>query len=209
VALILTPSGAMMTGCRLQYTIVKNAKTGNYYCMARYNMKKQEWSPYLSNSPQDDMASGDEHTYGYVPWPEVGGGGAGNTEITKDELYQKMCAWDKENYIVAAGCTSTRGKENAEGMVSNHAYTVIDAHPQVAGTNIDLFRIRNPWGSGEMEQGMFDDDGPGWDQYPQIKAKLNPVEADDGIFYQTKDEFFTFFDTIYLSASNMTAFKED
>ncbi len=56
---------------------------------------------------------------------------------------------------------------------------------------------------------MFDDDGPGWDQYPQIKKALNPVVADDGIFWVTKEEFFKFYGTFYLSASDMTAFLED
>jgi len=64
-------------------------------------------------------------------------------------------------------------------------------------------------GKGEIEDGMFDDDGPGWTRYPQIKKALNPVVADDGIFWVTKEEFFVFFATIYLSASDMTAFLED
>lgn len=94
-------------------------------------------------------------------------------------------------------------------MVDNHAYSVISAHPNVAGTKIGLFKIRNPWGNGEIENGEFDDDGPGWDKYPQIKRELKPVMADDGIFFLTKDEFFHHFGTIYLSASDMTEFLED
>ena len=69
--------------------------------------------------------------------------------------------------------------------------------------------MRNPWGSGEIDDGDFDDDGPGWDEYPQIKAELNPVFADDGIFWVTKEEFFRFYQTFYVSASNMTEFLED
>jgi hypothetical protein len=57
--------------------------------------------------------------------------------------------------------------------------------------------------------GDFDDDGPGWDEYPQIKAELNPVFQDDGMFWVTKEEFFRFYQTFYLSASNMTEFLED
>lgn len=57
--------------------------------------------------------------------------------------------------------------------------------------------------------GEFDDDGPGWDRYPQIKKLLNPVIADDGIFWVTKNEFFQYYQTIYLSASDMTEFLED
>ena len=93
--------------------------------------------------------------------------------------------------------------------MDNHAYSVIESVDNVAGTDIDLIKVRNPWGKGEIEDGEFDDDGPGWDKYPQIKAELKPVVADDGIFWVTKQEFFQFFQTIYLSASNMTEFLED
>ena len=85
----------------------------------------------------------------------------------------------------------------------------IDCFPNVAGTKFGMMKVRNPWGQGEIEDGMFDDDGPGWDRYPQIKKKLKPVVADDGIFWLTKEEFFKHFQTIYLSASDMTEFLED
>ena len=93
----------------------------------------------------------------------------------------KMYAFDQENYIVAAATTG--GNSTDKGLVDNHAYTVIEAVHNAAGTGIDLFKIRNPWGRGEIEDGEFDDDGPGWNKYPQIKKLLNPVVADDGIFW--------------------------
>ena len=43
-------------------------------------------------------------------------------------------------------------------------------------------------------------------QYPQIKALLNPVEADDGIFWVFKAEFFQYFDVVYLCAQDMSEF---
>jgi hypothetical protein len=49
----------------------------------------------------------------------------------------------------------------------------------------------------------------GWDAHPEVKAALNPVAADDGVFWLEKAEFFKYFQTIYLSASDMTAFLED
>ena len=45
---------------------------------------------------------------------------------------------------------------------------------------VSMLQVRNPWGSGEMKSGKWDDDGPGWDQHPDVKAALNPVELDDG-----------------------------
>ena len=77
------------------------------------------------------------------------------------------------------------------------------------GMGVDLVKMRNPHGSSEIEKGVWDDDGPGWEQYPQIKAELNPVVADDGIFWVSKDEFFQYFVSVFLSASDMTQFLAD
>jgi hypothetical protein len=198
-----THAWALMTGCKEQFEITKNKKTGKYICMAKYNPLKKEWLKH-GNSPHDT----DGVVY-QVAWPEVGGGGSRDKELTEDELFLKMCAWDDVNYIVGAGTTGSSDKNKTDGMVDNHAYSVIESHDNVAGSGFGLIKVRNPWGKGEIEDGMFDDDGPGWDKYPKIKKALNPVVADDGIFWVTKQEFFKYFQTVYLSASNMTEFLED
>jgi hypothetical protein len=188
-----------MTGCKNQYEIWRNPKTGKFGCYLKYHPGKKKWNDH-ANCPHEG-----DNRFWRVEWPGVGGGGGRDKECTEEELFMKLWAWDKENYVVAAG---TSGKSN-EGMADDHAYSVIECHNNVAGTNIDLLKVRNPWGKGEIQKGMFDDDGPGWDRYPQIKKKLNPVIADDGLFWVTKAEFFEFFSNIYLSASNMTQFLED
>ena len=42
----------------------------------------------------------------------------------------------------------------------------------------------------------------------QVKAQLKPVVADDGIFWVSKEEFFRYFPSIYVSASDMSDFVE-
>ena len=195
-----THAWALLTGCKEQYTIRINPATGKFACYGKYNPHERRWARH-ANCPHEG-----EQSLWRNAWPEVGGGGGPNVELTQEELFMKMCAWDDVNYIVGAGCSDKSGDA---GLVDNHAYSVIECHNDVAGTPIDLIKVRNPWGKGEIEDGEFDDDGPGWDKYPQIKRALNPVVADDGIFWVTKDEFFQFFSTIYLSASNMTEFLED
>mmetsp|Transcript_55096 Transcript_55096/g.133858 ORF Transcript_55096/g.133858 Transcript_55096/m.133858 type:complete len:596 (-) Transcript_55096:118-1905(-) len=190
----------MMTGCLEQYTIKTNPKTGKYYCVAHYNPKAKQWTK-LYNCIHDI----DDRMW-RVNWPKVGGGGDKTKELTKKEMFKKMHAWDKADFIVGAGTADSGG---AAGMVDDHTYTVIEAHANLCGTGINLFKVRNPWGKGEVEDGQFDDDGPGWDEYPEIKAYLKPVVADDGIFYVTVEEFFEFFDTVYVCAKSMTEFKED
>ena len=68
------------------------------------------------------------------------------------------------------------------GMVDGHAYTVLQAIENVAGSGFDLVQVRNPHGHGELESGYWDDDGPGWDKYPKVKKALRPIKRDDGIF---------------------------
>lgn len=198
-----THAWALLTGCKEQYTIRINPKTKKYGCYAKYDPYKKKWADH-ANSPHDSDSS-----MWRVAWPKVGGGGGMDLELTENQLFQRLVAWDKQNYIVGAGTKGTSDKHSTAGLVDNHAYSVIESHSNVAGTGIDLLKVRNPWGSGEIEDGEFDDDGPGWDKYPQIKKLLNPVVADDGIFWVTKKEFFHFYQTIYLSASDMTEFLED
>lgn len=147
--------------------ITRNARTGKFSCGGKFNPNTKKWSKQ-SNSPHDCDAS-----MWPMDWPQVGGGGSG--ELEQEELFQRMCAWDDVNFIVGAATNGASDKHRTEGMVDNHAYSVIECHNDVAGTDIDLIKVRNPWGRGEIEDGMFDDDGPGWDRYPQIKRQLKPV----------------------------------
>jgi len=136
-------------------------------------MFTQEWKK-LSNTPSERDVAGLEP----CPWPEVGGGGSAWVEISEDEMFMKMHAWDEADFIVGASSKNTEEDGVASGMIRNHSYSVIDAFHHVAGTNFDLFKIRNPWGFGEIEDGLFCDNGSGWKQYPEIKAELKPVVAD-------------------------------
>lgn len=52
--------------------------------------------------------------------------------------------------------------------------------------------------------GKWDDDGPGWDEYPEVKEACKPeLGVENGIFWMEKDEFFNYFKTVYLCACDM------
>jgi hypothetical protein len=143
-----THAWALMTGCKDQYTISMNPKTGKFICCAKYNPFEKKWAKH-GNSPHDS-----DQSMWRVEWPKAGGGGDMNLEVTADELFQKMVAWDKSNYIVGAGTSGSSDKHSTDGMVDNHAYTVIESRRNVCGTGVDLLKLRNPWGRGEIEDGM-------------------------------------------------------
>ena len=200
-----THAWSLLTGCKDQYTINQQGEGADstYSCYGKFNPNEQEWEEH-ANSPHDGSGS----LWG-MPWPEVGGGGDASLSLTRDELFVRMCAWDACNFILGAGTKAGSDTESTDGIVDGHAYTVLTCVAGVAGTDFDLIKVRNPWGTGEFESGMWCDDGSGWVEYPQVAAQLKPTTADDGIFWVTKEEFFTYFPTVYLSASDMTAFLED
>ena len=79
--------------------------------------------------------------------------------IGRDELFERMSAWEDAAYIMAAGTCAGSDTNDHEGIVDGHAYTILDCQLNVAGSEFDLIRVRNPWGTGEFQSGMWDDDG--------------------------------------------------
>ena len=89
-----------------------------------------------------------------VEWPAVGGGGDSNLELAPDELFRRVVLWDEHNYLVGAATDGLSDKQTTDGLVDNHAYSVIDSRQDICGTGVDLLLIRNPWGEGgELENG--------------------------------------------------------
>lgn len=195
-----THAWRMLTGCIHQYTFKASDK--GWGCFGAFNPNKNQWEK-IENSPHKGFK-------GLWPmkWPEVGGGGALGMKVSQDDLFNRMCAWDDNNYIMGCGTKSGSDKNSTEGIVDGHAYTIIDCIDNAGGTDFDMIQVRNPWGKGEFTTGMWDDDGPGWTQYPAVKAACKPVAADDGLFWLDKGEFFKFFHTIYVCAKDMTEFLE-
>ncbi|CAK0873394.1 unnamed protein product [Prorocentrum cordatum] len=140
------------------------------------NPNTHEWEE-LANSPHDGFRGLWPH-----PWPEVGGGGGLMHKIDSDEMFERMCAFDDENYIMGAGTKAGSDTQDTDGIVDGRAYTIMDCVNNAGGTEFDLIKVRNPWGQGEFKSGMWDDDGPGWTQYPQVKEALKPVAADERVF---------------------------
>merc|ERR1719231_1848146 len=120
--------------------------------------------------------------------------------IDQNQMFERMCAWHDNNFLMALGTKAGSDAHDTDGIVDGHAYTILDCINDAGGSQFDMIKVRNPWGKGEFKSGQFDDDGPGWDKYPEVKAAFKPVQADDGVFWLEKSEFFKYFHTIYLCA---------
>ena len=103
-----------------------------------------------------------------MDWPEVGGGGDKRTKCGHNEMqlartdlverfesrglaeswlgvktstrFERMCAWDDQNYVMAAGSKPGFDNNDTDGIVDGHAYTVITCLNDVAGTTHDLIK---------------------------------------------------------------------
>jgi len=69
------------------------------------------------------------------------------------------------------------------GLIGGHAYSVLSAYE---GDGLKLVKCRNPWGQHEWN-GDWSDKSSLWT--PELKKKLNYVDADDGSFWMTFDDF--------------------
>mmetsp|Transcript_29034 Transcript_29034/g.78565 ORF Transcript_29034/g.78565 Transcript_29034/m.78565 type:complete len:531 (+) Transcript_29034:429-2021(+) len=197
-----THAWSLLTGVKEQYIIQLKPETGKWVCLARYNTKQKEWVKH-GNSPSDG-----EQGMWQVPWPGVGRKGKGGKKgLSEKMLFRKICQWDRANYLIGASSKGASDKHSTDGIVDNHAYSVVDCRVDVAGTGIDMIQVRNPWGYGESTKGKFRHKGPGWKKHPQIRKELKPIFGDnDGLFWMTRQEFFKYYDSVYVGASNIKQF---
>lgn len=194
-----THAWRILTGCKEVYTISHDGS--KYTCAGAYNPNDNRWEE-LANSPHDGFK-------GLWPmkWPEVGGGGGMDDAFSQDELFSKMCAWDRANFIMGAGTKSGTDTEMTDGIVDGHAYTVLSCIKNAGGSGIDMVKMRNPWGSQEFQKGGWVDGGPNWQKYPKVfQACGRPIPRDDGVFWIQKETFFKYFVTVYLCAQDMAHF---
>merc|ERR1712217_929234 len=105
-----------------------------------------------------------------------------------------MCQWDDNHYLMCGGTHSGSDSETRDGIVDGHAYTILSCHAYKAsnGDEVDLIKVRNPWGRGEFTAGDWIDApmGRGWKKYPDIRAAIKPKSKDNGAFFVSRDEFF-------------------
>mmetsp|Transcript_29256 Transcript_29256/g.84757 ORF Transcript_29256/g.84757 Transcript_29256/m.84757 type:complete len:514 (-) Transcript_29256:281-1822(-) len=184
----------LLVGCRNQYIFEQDAQ-GMWHAIRDFDPDTQRWADFSNDGHINQVWSSD--------WPEVGGRGELGQKIAPDDMFRRMLLWEDHDYLM--GCATAPGsdKTSVDGMVQGHAYAILQCEQDVAGKGINMIKVRNPWGTGEFQSGIWDDDGPGWAQHPEVKAALKPAKADDGVFWMQQEEFFKYFRKVYLSAESM------
>merc|ERR1712194_446482 len=136
-------------------------------------------------------------------WPEtVANGADASSGLTDMDVFAGMCAWEDANFIL---CTSSHAGTGEKG----NNYTILECLNNAGGTQIDIVKLRNPWGyCGECDCGQWEDGGSNWTTYPEVfEACGKPTGADDGILWLERKDFFRHFNSIDLCATDMSRFQ--
>ena len=73
---------------------------------------------------------------------------------------------------------------DGSGIVSSHAYSILDA--RLVNGKEKILQLRNPWGSGEWK-GAWSDKSDRWT--PELKKALGWSDKDDGVFWMPFDDY--------------------
>ena len=123
-------------------------------------------------------------------------------DVHSDVLYQIMKQADEKDFIICSDITVT---ENTNihylakiGLISNHAYTVIDLAEVIdphKGIQVRLLKIRNPWGTNEWV-GDWSDKSPKWT--PELIEQVNYKDEDNGTFWISYEDFCKFYTSTHI-----------
>ena len=96
-------------------------------------------------------------------------------------FFEQLESADKRRFIMMAASRDSGESAGKDGVVTGHAYSLISIHRlEHEGSEIKLFKLRNPWGSGEWT-GDWSDNSEKWTD--ELKEKVGFTNADDGIFF--------------------------
>ena len=114
------------------------------------------------------------------------------TESLKRNFFRAMKRYDERNFVILASSRSGTNDQYSDGIVLGHAYSVISVVEfQAYGRNIQLMKMRNPWGKQGEWTGDWSDESDLWtDEFREI---CGSTVGDDGIFFIPLENYLTHF----------------
>ena len=103
-----------------------------------------------------------------------------------DAVMLRLKVWNADNFLVSA--TSWPEASALEGLLPNHTYTVLGVYQDEEHKVARLVKLRNTMGILEWK-GQYQDGSTVWTE--ELKAATGyAIQAEDGIFYMTLEEFY-------------------
>ncbi|KAG5666809.1 hypothetical protein PVAND_014819 [Polypedilum vanderplanki] len=124
--------------------------------------------------------------------------------VPKLNLFEMMLK--SFNRKALMNCDILSPSKSAFGLVSGHAYAITNVTTITTKNyiNVQLIRVRNPWGSSAEWEGNWSDNSKCWDNVSETeKAKVDYMKKGNGEFYISFSDFLKHFDI--LEICNVTA----
>lgn len=128
------------------------------------------------------------------------------SDLVRLEALDQPFEWVKQNalrgdVLLAAaidGAVAGHGEaaERHEGLLVNHAYSLVDAKVEARpdGSRVELVQLRNPWSQFEWN-GAYSDRSALWSEEMRRDVRLC-ADENDGVFWMAFDDFRKRFDVI-------------
>jgi hypothetical protein len=116
-------------------------------------------------------------------------------------------AFPLDSMVSASSHMSSGGDStsSARGIAQSHVYTILGAFEvqNQSGQTVQLYKIRNPWGSEKYTGPYSDKDSTNWDSY--LKNAVGYIDDNDGSFFMDPWTYHAEFEatTIHADTTNM------
>ncbi len=108
-----------------------------------------------------------------------------NDELNFNDMFAHVLYYCRKRSVIAASSGAGSDKEDIDGVVQGHAYSIISAKEV---DSFQMINLRNPWGTFEWK-GDWSDNSPLWKQYPKVAKALDFSPVDDGSFWMDFKDF--------------------
>merc|ERR1711904_143994 len=117
-----------------------------------------------------------------------------------------LASYDKKKYMMC--CSSKFGTGSYQDVDDKnihygHAYTILQVAKNPAGSDVNLIKLRNPWGTSEWTGAWADGDAL-WDQNPDVAEAVGYADLDNGAFWMPIESLGEHYQQIFVSLKSMT-----
>ena len=119
-----------------------------------------------------------------------------------DALWADLLLWSRRGWPMELASRDptpgggVRDKQDAEGIVGKHAYSLLRVVEAPGG--VRLLQLRNPWGHGEWKGSFADSDLTHWTPALRQALGYDPAGGDDGIFWMSLQDVCRKFAHLYI-----------
>ncbi|XP_064623466.1 calpain-A-like [Lineus longissimus] len=131
------------------------------------------------------------------------------------DLFNIMKRANDRRSLMGCSINAKPGEVEAKGdmgLVMGHAYSITNVVKATLrnGQQVELVRIRNPWGNEREWEGAWGDDSKEWKMMPEEEKKSIGISYDDdGEFWMCYQDFIKYFQKVELCALGPDSAKND